>query len=205
MARYTGAKCRLCRREGQKLFLKGERCFLNCPIDKKGAAPPGVHGRRGFRRMSSYGEQLREKQKVKRSYGIGERQLRGYFEEAKKTRGATAELLLRSLEIRLDNVLYRLGFALSRSVARQLVNHGHVSVNGKRVDIPSYRVKVGDTISFNSKSFGIIIVKKSMEADSLSTKWLERKGGVGKMVRMPTREDIDIGINENLVVEYYSR
>lgn len=206
MARYKDAKCRLCRREGKKLFLKGDRCFsLKCPIDKKGAVPPGKSGRKRRRRLSSYGEQLREKQKVKRSYGILERQLRKYFEEAKKSRGATGEVLLKKLELRLDNVLYRLGFAVSRSVSRQLVNHGHVLVDGEKVDIPSYQVKPGQTITLKSSSFNIPLVKKTMEKKEGLPAWLERKGGVGKVSRFPNRDDIDIDVDESLIVEFYSR
>jgi len=206
MARHTGSKCRLCRREGVKLFLKGDRCFsLKCPIDKKGAVIPGEHGRRRSKRPSAYGLQLREKQKLKRSYGILEEQLRGYYKEAKKAKGATGELLLRCLESRLDNVVYRLGLTVGRSIARQLVSHGHVLVNGKKIDIPSYRVKVGDTITLASKSFNIPVVKKSLEKEASVPAWLIRKAGVGKVDRLPNRDEVDFAVDESLIVEFYSR
>lgn len=207
MARYKDAKCRLCRREGVKLFLKGARCFSpKCPIERRGGVPPGQQGQRRLRRLSEFGVQLREKQKAKRLYGVLERQFRRYYEQAAKVREATGEALLQLLEARLDNVVYRLGFALSRGIARQLVNHGHILVDGKKVNIPSYRVKTGQTISLTSKGLTIDQVKMALaEKDRMIPAWLKRKAAVGKVVRLPKREEIDANINENLIVEFYSR
>lgn len=207
MARYTEAKCRLCRREGMKLFLKGERCFsAKCPLERRGAVPPGQHGQRRGRRLSDYGQRLREKQKAKRSYGILEKQFRRYFGRAIKVKGATGTALLQLLESRLDNLVYRLGFAPSRSVARQLVSHGHISVNGKKVDIASYQVKPGQAISLNPKGMGLEIVKKSLADKKKETpQWLEKKAAVGRMIRLPEREELGSDINEQLIVEYYSK
>ena len=207
MARYLDSKCRLCRREGTKLFLKGERCFSpKCPLEKKGAVAPGQHGLKMRRRLSEYGVQLREKQKAKRTYGVLERQFRRYFKKAFKKRGVTGEALLQLLESRLDNVVYRLGFVPSRSVARQLVRHGHILVDGKKVDIPSYQVKSGQVINLNPKAMKIEVVKKSLaEKKKEIPSWLQKKAAVGKIIRLPTREEIGADIAEQLIVEYYSR
>jgi len=207
MARYLDSKCRLCRREGRKLFLKGERCFSpKCPLEKKGAVAPGQHGLKMRRRLSEYGVQLREKQKAKRTYGVLERQFRRYFKKAFKKRGATGEALLQLLESRLDNVVYRLGFVPSRSVARQLVHHGHILVDGKKVDIPSYQVKPGQVINLNLKAMKMEVVKKSLaEKKKEIPSWLQKKAAVGKIIRLPTREEIGADIAEQLIVEYYSR
>jgi small subunit ribosomal protein S4 len=209
MARYLKAKCRLCRAAGKKLFLKGERCYSpKCPLEKKGAVPPGQHGqkKRGGVRLSKYGEQLAEKQKLRRIYGILEKQFRRYFQEALKARGETGKTLLQLLERRLDNVVYRLGFAPSRSVARQLVRHGHILVNNKRVDIPSYQVRQGEIISLTPKALKIEFVKKALEEKERKVpSWLQRKAAVGKINRLPEREEIDLDINEDLIVEFYSK
>jgi len=207
MARYLDSKCRLCRREGTKLFLKGERCFSpKCPLEKKGAVAPGQHGLKMRRRLSEYGVQLREKQKAKRTYGVLERQFRRYFKKAFKKRGVTGEALLQLLELRLDNVVYRLGLVPSRSVARQLVRHGHILVDGKKVDIPSYQVKPGQVINLNPKAMKIEVVKKSLaEKKKEIPSWLQKKAAVGKIIRLPTREEIGADIAEQLIVEYYSR
>lgn len=198
MARYLDAKCRLCRREGRKLFLKGERCYSpRCPIERKGAVPPGQHGQKWRRRLSEYGQQLREKQKAKRIYGVLERQFKRYFEK---------KLPLQLLESRLDNVIYRLGFVPSRSVARQLVRHGHVLVDNKKVDIPSYQVKPGQLISLTPKALKMEVVKKSLaEKERKIPEWLQRKAAIGKMVHLPEKEEIDTDINESLIIEFYSR
>lgn len=207
MARYLDSKCRLCRREGTKLFLKGERCLTpKCPLEKKGAVAPGQHGLKRSRRLSEYGIQLREKQKAKRTYGVLERQFRRYFKKAFKKRGVTGEALLQLLELRLDNVVYRLGLVPSRSVARQLVHHGHILVDGKKVDIPSYQVKPGQVINLNPKAMKIEVVKKSLaEKKKEIPSWLQKKAAVGKIIRLPTREEIGADIAEQLIVEYYSR
>jgi len=206
MARYTEAKCRLCRREGKKLFLKGERCYTKCPIDRKGAIAPGQHGPRGQRRMGSYGLQLREKQKAKRTYGILERQFKKYFEKAAKVSKATGEALLQNLELRLDNIVYRLNFAPSRRTARQIVTHGQILVDGKKVNIPSYQVKPEQTISLSAKGLQMPVIKNILaDKDRKIPEWLKRKAAVGQVVRPPERTEIDTDINENLIVEYYSR
>jgi len=207
MARYKDAKCRLCRREGVKLFLKGSRCFSpKCPIERRGGVPPGQHGQRFRRRTSEFGLQLREKQKAKRLYGVLERQFRRYFQEAAKVKEATGTILLQLLERRLDNIVYLLSFAQSRSMARQLVNHGHILVDNRKVDIPSYRVKPGQVISIKSQSLNISPVKTALaEKDKTIPKWLKRKAAVGKVERLPEREEIETEINEQLIVEYYSR
>jgi len=209
MARYLGPKCRLCRAAGTKLFLKAERCYsLKCPLEKRGAVPPGQHGqkKKGGVRLSKYGEQLAEKQKLKRIYGVLERQFRRYFQEALKTKGETGKTLLQLLERRLDNVVYRLGFAPSRLVARQLVKHGHVLVNNKKVNIPSYKVKRGEIISLAPKALKIKAVSKSLEEKERQiSSWLQRRAAVGKINRLPEREDVDFDINEDLIVEFYSK
>lgn len=199
MARYTGPKRRLSRREGTALFAK-DAAF----IERRGAVPPGAHGTRTRRRFSEYGVQLREKQKAKRIYGVLERQFNRYYQEASKRRGSTGEMLLRFLETRLDNVVYRLGFSPSRAGARQLVSHGHVTVDGKKVTIPSFQVKTGSTVAILDKMLDNTMVKKSLEVGTLP-EWLERKVTVGKVLRLPQREEMEQGINEQLIVEYYSR
>jgi len=207
MARLVDAKCRRCRREGVKLFLKGERCYsAKCPIDKKGAVPPGEHGAKRRRRPSDYGLQLREKQKVKRLYGVLERQFRRYFNQASKVKAMTGEVLLQLLETRLDNVTYRLGLAASRSISRQLVSHGFIQVNGKKVNIPSYQARPGDVISLVPAGLNLSRVKESLaDKDRKVSSWLQRKAVIGKILRLPKREEIEADIDENLIVEYYSR
>ena len=208
MARYTDEQCRICRREGQKLFLKGSRCYSDkCSISRRNYAP-GQHGQKRAK-LSEYGTQLREKQKTKSYYGVGEKQFRGYFEMASNKKGITGEKLLQILESRLDNVVYRLGFGASRAQARQLVNHGQFAVNGQRVDIPSYLVKAGDVITVreNKKENGAI--KANIEANSARPvpAWLELNNETlsGKVVRLASREDVDIPVEEHLIVELYSK
>lgn len=209
MARYTGPKCRLCRREGEKLFLKGERCFSKCPLDGRKRYPPGVHGPDRRRKLSIYGLQLREKQKVKRMYGVLEAQFRKFFEWARKMPGNTGENLLSLLERRLDNVVYRLGIASSRSQARQLVNHGHIRVNGKKVDIASYLVKPGDTVTISERSKKIRFIQDNLEGFDVSVipTWLifDKNKIEGKVVRNPIRSDIMYPVNETLIIELYSK
>ncbi len=208
MARYTGAVCRLCRREGQKLFLKGERCYTDkCGLTRRAYAP-GQHGQ-GRKKLSGYGLQLREKQKARRYYGVLEGQFRHYFELANKKAGVTGENLLSILESRLDNVVYRLGFGTSRPEARQLVRHGHFTVNGKKVNIPSYLVKVGDVIAIKEESKGSEKIKNVIEitASRVVPKWLDLDNNTltGKVVAVAEREDIDLPLEEHLIVELYSK
>lgn len=208
MARYTDAVCRLCRREGQKLFLKGDRCYTDkCAISRRSYAP-GQHGQ-GRSKASEYGTQLREKQKAKRYYGLLESQFKSYFEMASKRKGKTGENLLSILETRLDNVVYRLGFAMSRAEARQLVRHGHFTVDGKKVNIPSYLVKPGMVITLKESSRGLDKFKASIEANSFrqAPKWLDYDANTltGKVITLPVREDIDLPIEEQLIVELYSK
>lgn len=208
MARYTDAVCRLCRRDGQKLFLKGDRCYTEkCGVVNR-AYPPGQHGQ-GRSKASEYGLQLREKQKAKRYYGLLERQFRGYFEMAAKRPGQTGENLLSLLESRLDNVVYRLGFAMSRAEARQLVGHGHFSVNGKKVNIPSFLVKTGMVISVKDKSRNLEKIKANVESNAFRQppKWLEYDAAnmIAKVAANPSKEDIDLPIEEHLIVELYSK
>ena len=208
MARYTDAVCRLCRREGQKLFLKGDRCYTDkCAADRR-PYPPGQHGQ-GRAKTSEYGIQLREKQKAKRYYGILEKQFHGYYEMALKRKGKTGENLLAILESRLDNTVYRLGFAMSRAEARQLVLHGHFLVNGRKVNIPSFLVRPGMIISLKEKSRGLDKIKSVIEANSFRQppKWLEYDPNslIAKVSSIPTRDDIDIPIEEQLIVEHYSK
>jgi len=208
MARYTGSVCRLCRREGQKLFLKGEKCYTDkCPVVRRPYAP-GQHGQ-NRKKLSEYGLQLREKQKARRYYGVLESQFEKYFEMASKRKGVTGENLLQILESRLDNVIYRLGFATSRPEARQLVRHGHFNVNGKRVNIPSYLVEEGDVISFREKSRNLEKIKSILESTEgrVIPKWLDlnRDTLEAKVVTLASREDIDLPIEEQLIVEYYSK
>jgi len=208
MARYTGAVCRLCRREGQKLFLKGDRCYTDkCSIERRAYAP-GQHGNARNKKLSEYGVQLREKQKARRYYGVLESQFAEYFEMASKKQGVTGTNLLAILESRLDNVVYRLGFAMSRAEARQLVRHAHFTVNGKKVNIPSYLVKVGDVIELREKSRSLDKFKGCLEANAsrVVPKWLEMdNNNVAKVVAVPAREDIDLPIEEHLIVELYSK
>ncbi|HIW72865.1 MAG TPA: 30S ribosomal protein S4 [Firmicutes bacterium] len=208
MARYTGPVCRLCRREGQKLFLKGERCYSKkCAVDRRTYAP-GQHGQ-GRKKVSEYGRQLRTKQYARRYYGVLEGQFRHYFEMAEKMPGVTGENLLRLLESRLDNVIYRLGLASSRAEARQLVLHGHYTVNGRKVNIPSFLTKVGQVIAVKDGSRQKEKLKAIVEANSSRPipKWLElnRETLEAKVVAVPNREDIDLPIEETLIVELYSK
>ena len=208
MARYTGAVCRLCRREGQKLFLKGERCYTNkCALERRAYAP-GQHGQ-GRKKVSEYGKQLRTKQFAKRYYGVLEGQFRTYFEKATKMQGVTGENLLSILESRLDNVAYRLGFGTSRAQARQMVLHGHITVNGKKVNIPSYLVKPGQTVALKEESRALDLVKGIQEttASRPVPKWLDlnKQTSEAKVVALATREDIDLPIEETLIVELYSK
>lgn len=208
MARYTDAVCRLCRREGQKLFLKGDRCYTDkCAVARRAYAP-GQHGQ-GRSKASEYGSQLREKQKAKRYYGVLEKQFRGYFDMAIKRQGKTGENLLSILETRLDNAVYRLGFAMSRAEARQLVRHGHFLVNGKKVNIPSYLVKPGMVLSLKESSRSLDKLKANVEANAFRQppKWLEydAENLVAKVIAQPAREDIDLPIEEQLIVELYSK
>ena len=208
MARYTEAVCRLCRREGQKLFLKGDRCYSGkCAIEKRAYAP-GQHGQ-ARKKLSEYGLQLREKQKAKRFYGVLEGQFAHYYELAEKKNGVTGENLLQILESRLDNVIYRLGFGLSRAEARQLVVHGHFLVNGQKVDIPSYLVKAGDVITIKETSRNLPKIKAIIEATEGKNipSWLDLDTNTltGKVVTLAKREDIDIEIEEHLIVELYSK
>jgi len=208
MARYTEAVCRLCRREGQKLFLKGDRCYSGkCAIEKRAYAP-GQHGQ-SRKKLSEYGLQLREKQKAKRFYGVLEGQFAHYYELAEKKAGVTGENLLQILESRLDNVIYRLGFGLSRAEARQLVVHGHFLVNGKKVDIPSYLVKEGDVITIKETSRSLPKIKAVIEATEGKNipEWLDLDRNIlqGKVVTLAKRSDIDLDIEEHLIVELYSK
>lgn len=206
MARYTGPDCRLCRREGMKLFLKGTKCYTNkCPFDRRKSAP-GQHGK-AQRKLTEYGLRLREKQRVKRIYGVMESQFRRYFEEASKGKGVTGERLLQTLETRLDNVVYRMGFALSRKQARQLILHRKILVNGRKINIPSFNVKVGDIIDVVDKE--LIPVQEAIETfpNKHIPSWLEvdRENLKGRVLRLPTRDEIDVPVQEQLIVEFYSR
>ena len=209
MARYTGPVCKLCRREGMKLFLKGERCFTpKCAIERRNQ-PPGPHAMRRGRKVSDFGLQLREKQKARRLYGVLERQFRRHFEAAEKRPGLTGENLLLVLEMRLDNVVYRMGLADSRAQARQLVRHGHVSVNGHKTDIPSYACKPGDEIGIReaSKDTGYIqMLQPQMRRKSIAG-WMEVNANtlMGRVARIPARDELDLNLNEQLIVEFYSR
>ena len=210
MARCTGAVCRLCRKEGVKLFLKGERCNTDkCAVERK-AYGPGMHGASGKRgKMSEYSTQLREKQKVKRVYGMGEKAFRTQFDLSVKKRGVTSELFFESLELRLDNVVYRMGFARSRSEARQLVRHNHILVNGRRCNIPSARSSVGDVVAVAVKSHEIPGVQRSSEVfqERVPLQWVEvdHTKHEGKVIKAPTREDIQLLVKERLIVELYSK
>ena len=208
MARYTGPVCRLCRREGTKLFLKGERCMTGkCALDRRSTAP-GQHGAAN-KKVREYGMQLREKQKTRRYYGVLETQFRNYYAEADRKSGMTGENLLVLLERRLDNTVYRMGMAESRKEARQLVLHGHFTLNGKKVTIPSISVKAGDVIAVKESSRDNAKIKSLLEgaASKLNPKWLEvnKENGSAKVVALPAREDIDFDFNEQLIVELYSK
>jgi small subunit ribosomal protein S4 len=213
VARYRDAVCRLCRREGGKLFLKGDRCYKpSCPIEKRGTNPPGQHGgsqRRG-KALAGYGLQLREKQKVKRIYFVLEGQFRNYFERAARQKGITGENLLFLLERRLDNAVYRAGFSTSRRQARQFVNHGHIEVNGRKVDIPSYQIKIGDVISVREGSRKNAHIEGAWQTAAGRGRpgWISPADGAdlaARIAALPTREDVDRSINEQLIVELYSK
>ena len=208
MSRYKDEQCRICRREGQKLFLKGSRCYTDkCSVTRRNYAP-GEHGQ-GRKKISEYGTQLREKQKTKAFYGVGEKQFRKYFEMAENKRGITGEMLLQILESRLDNVVYRLGFGTSRAQARQLVNHGHFEVNGKKVDIPSYLIKAGDVIAVRESKKDNKTIKENIEINAARPvpEWLEKDADKmqGKVIRLASREDVDLPVEEHLIVELYSK
>ena len=208
MARYKDEQCRICRREGQKLFLKGSRCYSDkCSVSRRNYAP-GQHGQKKAK-LSEYGTQLREKQKTKSFYGVGERQFRKYFEMASNKKGITGDNLLQILESRLDNVVYKLGYGSSRAQARQLVNHGHFDVNGKKVDIASYLVKPGDVISVRENKKDSAIIKLNVEANSAKPvpAWLEKdvENLSGKVIRLAAREEVDLAVEEHLIVELYSK
>jgi small subunit ribosomal protein S4 len=208
MARYIGPVCKLCRREGMKLFLKGDRCYSDkCSFDRR-PYPPGQHGQARVK-FSEYGLRLREKQKVRRMYGVLERQFRKYFHSADRTKGVTGENLLSLLERRLDNVVYRLGFAATRNEGRQLVLHQHVLVNGKRVNVPSFLVKVGDKISIREKSRTIPRIKESVQGaerrGQISWMELDKESFTGTVKTQPVREEITLPVTEQLIVEFYSR
>ncbi len=206
MAKLVGPDCRQCRREGCKLFLKGERCTSKkCALEKRPTLP-GQHGA-ARKRVTEYGTQLREKQKVKRAYGILEKQFRKYYEEAERMKGVTGENMLSLIERRLDNVVYRMGIGASRSECRQIVNHGHITVNGKRVNIPSFIVKAGDVIAIKENKRDLDMFKDLKGMKIIMPKWLEFNSEKleGKILALPTREDIDLNIKEHLIIELYSR
>lgn len=208
MGRYTGPSCRLCRREGTKLFLKGERCYSDkCAVERRGE-PPGQHGT-SRRKQSEYGVQLREKQKARRVYGVMERQFRRYFAKAARAKGVTGTILLQHLERRLDNVVLRMGFADSRAEARQLIRHGHFEVNGRKTDIPSFQVREGDVVAVREKSRGATPIQRAAEAGNQRSipAWLDVDfvNLRGRVLRLPTREEIDAPVQEHLIIELYSR
>lgn len=209
MAVYSGPVCRLCRRDGVKLFLKGERCYTSkCAIERRKGSAPGQHGARP-RKLAEYGVQLREKQKLKRIYRVLERPFRNYFKEAVRRKGVTGELLIQQLELRMDNVAYRLGFGLSRRQARQLVNHGHFLVNGRKVNVPSYQMRPGDTVAVveSSRQAGAIVQALQSTGGRRVPEWLtlDLAAMSGRVVSVPTREQVDTQVNEALIVEFYSR
>jgi small subunit ribosomal protein S4 len=209
LARYKDAVCRLCRREGMKLFLKGAKCFTDkCPVEKRNFAP-GQHGKDRKAKVVGYGLQLREKQKAKRIYFTQEGQFRNYFEKAARAKGVTGELLLQQLERRLDNVVFRLGFAQSRRQSRQLIRHGHIAVNGRKVNIPSFQVSVGEEITVRENSRKLVVVEaaKDFASHQPSANWLEinRDTFTGRVLALPKREDINLPVNEQLIVELYSK
>jgi small subunit ribosomal protein S4 len=209
MAVYHDAKCRLCRRAGMKLFLKATRCYSDkCAIERRGYAP-GEHGKSRRVKETDYGTQLREKQKARRTYGVLERQFRNYFEKAAASKGVTGEVLLQMLERRLDNVVYRMGFAANRAQARQLVRHGHFRVNGRRADIPSFLLRVGDTVQVRERSKTLTVIQSSLEGrkGQSAPEWLDTSAETmtGKVLSIPSRDSIAIPINEQLIVELYSK
>jgi small subunit ribosomal protein S4 len=209
LARYTDPVCRLCRREGIKLFLKGSKCFADkCPLEKRNFAP-GQHGKDRKAKVVGYGLQLREKQKTKRMYFAQESQFRNYFEKAARSKGVTGEILLQQLERRLDNVVYRLGFGISRRQARQLVRHGHIQVDGRKVNIPSYEVSVGEEIAVREGSRKLAVLEQAKEFASHQNApaWLEinRDNYSGRVLSLPRREEIQLPVNEQLIVELYSK
>ena len=208
MARYIDANCKMCRREGEKLFLKGGRCLSEkCAFERRGYAP-GQHGQNVRRKVSEFGHQLREKQKVRRVYGVLERQFRNYFEKAEQRKGITGEVLLQMLECRMDNIVYRLGFAPSRKAARQLVRHRHFTVNGRVVDIPSYNVRVHDVIRVQDKSKTLDVIHialKESRGEELAWLRLNKANLEGELLEIPKREDIPIPAQEQLIVELYSK
>lgn len=209
MSRYTDANCRICRREGVKLFLKGDRCFSEkCAVDRRGF-PPGQHSSVGRRKPTEYGIRLREKQKTRKTYGLGERQFRSYFVKAARTKGNTGERLLQLLETRLDNVVYRLGFAPSRKAARQLVRHRHIMVNGRLVNVPSYIVRVGEVIQVKEASRQLDCIHASLSAASHRTavSWLDvdKTTLTGRLLETPVRENIPTPVQEQLIIELYSK
>lgn len=208
MARYREASCRICRREGEKLFLKGDRCYSEkCAVERR-KYPPGQHGQ-GYRKLSDYGVQLREKQKVRKIYGLLERQFRRYFYEAERRKGITGEILLQLVESRLDNIVYRMGFAPNRRRARQLISHGHIVVNGKEINLPSYQVKEGDSVSVkdSSRDMPEIIDSLSKVEHRGIPAWVEvdSVNHTGKVLRTPVRDEIQLPIQEQLIVELYSK
>ena len=206
MAKYTGADCKICRREGCKLFLKGERCLTKkCAFERRPNVP-GVHGA-ARKKITEYGLQLREKQKVKRAYGLQEKQVRSYYEKANTMRGKVGENMLSLLERRLDNVVYRMGIGASRAESRQIVNHGHITVNGKTVNIPSYIIKVDDVVSIKENKRELQMFKDLKDVKVVMPKWLEFDSSklTGKINALPTREDIDMNIQEHLIIELYSK
>lgn len=209
MGRYTASSCRLCRRERQKLFLKGTKCFTEkCPVERR-AYPPGQHGQSRRQKISEYGIQLREKQKIRRMYGLMENQFRNYFEKALRQTGRTGDILIKLLERRLDNVVYRLGLAPSRKAARQLISHGHILVNNKAVNIASVLIRAGDTIQVRDKSKKLEVVHASMKRmkDAMMPTWLslDKATLTGTFLNVPERADIPLNANEQLVVELYSK
>jgi len=207
MARYTEARCRQCRREGVRLYLKGSRCFTpKCAIDRRAYAP-GQHGQ-SRKKMSDYGLQLREKQKVRKIYAVTERQFRNYFQEAERLQGVTGEMLLQLLERRLDNVVYRMAFASSRSQARQLVGHGHFQVNGRAVNVPSYLVRSGDVVEVRTGSRNVPVLQEAMAGGARRTpSWVtvQAEAMKGTVLSLPRRDEIDTEVAENLIIAYYSR
>jgi small subunit ribosomal protein S4 len=209
LARYTGPVCRLCRRDGMKLFLKGTKCFSDkCPIENRNF-PPGEHGRDRRAKIVGYGLQLREKQKAKRIYFTLEGQFREYYKKASRRQGVTGELLIQQLETRLDNIAFRLGFATSRRQARQIVRHGHVEVNGRKVNIPSYQVKIGDVVKVRegSAKLGVVEMGRDLASGQPIPSWLEvdHENLTGKLIALPKREEVNLPVNEQLIVELYSK
>jgi small subunit ribosomal protein S4 len=209
MATYHGPRCKQCRRHGLKLFLKGQRCYTDkCAFERRSYAP-GQHGQRRRRKVTDYGLQLREKQQAKRTYGVLERQFKNYYKEAERQRGVTGENLMRLLERRLDNIVYRLGFAPSRSAAREFIVHGHIQVNGRKVDIPSFLVKTSDDVGVREKSKSLHEVRMSVDAKAGvgTVEWLELdpKKFIGRLLEMPSRDQIPSPVNEQLIVNFYSR